>query len=118
MCDIRVAMKKRYLATRQVREFIATQPPGIQAEYVKLVERIETDGYLIEPFGKKLDRDMFEMRLRRGRQVRVVYFYHMGNRVIGVQAFVKKTQKTPPQELAQARRVKRRIEDGDYDEEG
>ena len=50
--------------------------------------------------------------------MRVVYFYHMGNRVIGVQAFVKKTQKTPPQELAQARRVKRRIEDGDYDEEG
>ena len=27
-------MKKAYLATRQVREFIATQPLGIQAEYV------------------------------------------------------------------------------------
>lgn len=111
-------MKKRYLATRQVREFIATQPSGIQAEYVKLVERIETDGYLIEPFGKKIERNLFEMRLRRGRQVRVVYFYHMGNRVIGVQAFMKKTQQTPPRELSQARQVKRRIEDGDYDEEG
>ena len=111
-------MKKRYMAARQVREFIATQPPGIQAEYVKLVERIETDGYLIEPFGKKLDRNLFEMRLRRGRQVRVVYFYHMGNRVIGVLAFVKKTQQTPGRELVQARRVKRRIEDGDDDEEG
>jgi len=111
-------MKKQYLATQQVREFIAAQHSAIQAEYVKLVERIETDGCLIEPFGKKLDRDLFEMRLRRGRQVRVVYFYHIGNRVIGLQAFVKKTPQTPPQELAQARRVMRRIEDGDYDEEG
>ena len=111
-------MKKQYLATWQVREFIAIQSPGLQAEYVKLVERLETDGYLIEPFGKKLDRHLFEMRLRRGRPVRVVYFYHTGNRVIGVHAFVKKTQQTPLQELAQARRVKRRIEDGDYDEEG
>jgi phage-related protein len=111
-------MKKRYLATRQVREFIGAQPLEIQAEYVKLVERLETDGYLIEPFGKKLDRNLFEMRLRRGRQVRVVYFYHTGNSVIGLHAFVKKTQQTPPRELAQAGRVKRRIEDGDYDEEG
>lgn len=118
MCDIRPVTKKRYLATRQVREFIATQPPEIQAEYVKLVERIETDGYLIEPFGKKLDRQLFEMRLRRGRQVRVVYFYHSGDRVIGLRAFVKKTQQTPPRELAQARQAKRKIEAGDYDEEG
>ena len=118
MCDIGAVMKKRYLATLQVREFIATQPTGIQAEYVKLVERIETDGYVIEPFGKKLDRNLFEMRLRRGRQVRVVYFYHTSNRVIGVHAFVKKTQQTPLRELAQARRVKRGIEEGDYDEEG
>ena len=117
MCDIGQVLKKRYLATRQVREFVATQPPETQAEYVKLVDRIETDGYLIEPFGKKLDRNLFEMRLRRGRQVRVVYFYHMGNRVIGVHAFVKKTQQTPPRELTQARRVQRSIEGGDYDEE-
>jgi phage-related protein len=118
MCDIKRAMRKQYLATRKVREFIAIQSHEIQAEYVKVVERIETDGYLIEPFGKKLDRNLFEMRLRRGRQVRVVYFYHAGDRVIGVHAFVKKTQQTPLRELAHARRVKRMIEDCDYDEEG
>jgi len=117
MCDITKSMKKWYLATRQVRDFIAAQQPGLQAEYLKLVERVESDGYLIEPFGKKLGHELFEMRLRRGRQVRVVYFYHAGNRVIGVHAFVKKTQKTPPRELAQALRVKRSIETGDYDEE-
>jgi len=115
MCDIR-ALKKQYLATRQVREFIATQPYESQAEYVKVVERIETDGYLIEPFGKKLDRDLFEMRLRRGRQIRVVYFYCQNNRVIGVHAFVKKTQQTPLRELAHARRIMKMIKESGYDE--
>jgi phage-related protein len=113
-----VVIRKQYLATRQVREFVAAQPSEIQVEYVKLVERIESDGYLIEPFGKKLDRDLFEMRLRRGRQVRVVYFYHLDDSVVGVHAFVKKSQQTPPRELTQARRVMRAIEEGDYDEEG
>jgi len=117
MCDSGRVIKKRYLATRQVRDFIAAQKAEIQAEYVKSVERLETEGYLIEPFGKKLGDDLFEIRLRRGRQVRVVYFYHVDNRVIGVHAFVKKTQQTPPRELAQARRVKRSIEAGDYEEE-
>jgi phage-related protein len=117
MCDTGSLQKKKYLATRKVREFIATQPSEIQTEYVKLVERIESDGHLVEPFGKKLDRNLFEMRLRRGRQVRIVYFYYMGNRVIGVHAFVKKTQQTPQRELSQALRVRRIIEDGDYDED-
>jgi len=117
MCDSEHAMKKQYLATLQVRNFIAEQPAEIQIEYLKLVERVEKDGYLIEPFGEKLFNNLFEMRLRRGRQIRVVYFYHMGSRVIGVHAFAKKTQQTPLRELAQAQRVQRLIEAGDYDED-
>ena len=116
MYDNQHALKKSYLATRQVREFIEAQSNGIQAEYVKVVERIETDGYLIEPFAKKLEANLFEMRLRRGQQVRIVYFYHAGNSVIGVHAFTKKTQQTPLRELAQARRVKRMIEEGNHEE--
>lgn len=30
------------------------------------MERLETDGFHVEPFGKKLERDRFEMRMRRG----------------------------------------------------
>ena len=107
--------KKRYAATKKVREFIASQPDEVQAEYVKLVERLERDGHLIEPFGKKLDRDLFEMRIRRGRQVRVIYVYLADPWVVGVHAFVKKSQHTPLQELAQARRVQRQIEEGHHE---
>ena len=44
MCDTQSVMKKQYLATRQVRDFIAEQTFETQAEYLKLVERIEVVG--------------------------------------------------------------------------
>ena len=108
--------KKEYLAVRQVREFMATQPELCQAEYLAIVERLERDGYLIEPFAKKVARDLFEIRIRRGRQVRVFYCYDVGDLVVGVHAFVKKTQKTPQQELKQARRVVAALRRGEYHE--
>ncbi len=46
--------KKSYAAVKKVREFIAEQPDEVQAEYLKIVEFLEADGRLIEPFGKRL----------------------------------------------------------------
>ena len=109
-------MKKRYVAVKRVREFIAVQLVECQAEYLVMVEKLEEDGYLIEPFAKKLEKGLFEMRIRRGRQVRVLYCYEDGDLVVGVHAFVKKTQKTPLREMKQARRVAAAIRNGDYDE--
>jgi len=109
-------MKKTYIAVRQVRVFIAGQPPECQVEYQNIVDRLERDGYLVEPYAKKVGTDLFEVRVRRERQVRVLYFYHRGNLVFGVHAFVKKTQRTPKHEMEQAARVMRLIRRGDYDE--
>ena len=109
--------KKSYAAVKKVREFIAEQPEEVQAEYLKIVEFLEADGRLIEPFGKKIDRELFEIRVRRGRQVRVLYFYFLDDLVIGVHGFVKKSQKTPQDEIKQARRVMTRIQRGEYEDE-
>ena len=109
-------MKKRYMAVRGVREFMAAQPEECQAQYLALVERLERDGFLIEPFAKKMERNLFEIRIRRGRQVRVLYCYHTGDSVVGVHAFVKKTQKTSQREIRKARRIVAAIERGEYDE--
>ncbi len=109
--------KKRYAAVKKVREFIDQQADEVQAEYVKIVEILEAEGRLIEPFGKKIDRDLFEIRMRRGKQVRVLYFYFSDDLVIGVHGFVKKSQKTPPNEIKQAKRVMTRIKRGEYEDE-
>ncbi len=108
--------KKQYIAVRRVREFMATQPDECQAQYLAMVERLEQDGYLVEPFAKKVDKDLFELRVRRGRQVRVLYCYDDGDVIVGLHAFVKKTQKLPQQELKQAKRMLLAIRNGDYDE--
>lgn len=109
-------VKKYYTAVRKLRQFIDAQSDEVQAEYLKLVEQLEKDGRLVEPFGKKLDKGLFEMRIRRGGQVRVLYFYKEKEYVVGVHGFVKKTQKTPPQELKQAMRVMGLVKRGEYNE--
>jgi len=70
----------------------------------------------IEPFGKKLKRDLFEIRIRKGGNVRVFYFYAENNYVIGVHAFVKKSQDTPIQEIRKAEKTISLIKRGEYNE--
>jgi len=108
--------KKQYVAVKRVRAFMAEQPEECQALYLAMVERLEQDGYLVEPFAKKIDSEIFELRVRRGRQVRVLYCYDDGDLIVGLHAFVKKTQKLPQQELKQAKRMLLAIRNGDYDE--
>ncbi len=98
----------------KVRKFIEAQPAGCQVEYQAIVDRLEADGFLVEPYGKKLEPELFEMRIRSGRQIRVFYFYHAGDIVFGIHAFAKKTQRTPAHELKQARRIIKMIKQGDY----
>ena len=108
--------KKIYIAVKKLRQFIESQSEEVQAEYVKIVEQLEKDGRLVEPFGKKLDKSLFEMRIRRGGQARILYFYQEKEYVVGVHGFVKKTQKTPQKELKQAMRVMGQVKRGEYNE--
>ena len=108
--------KKTYAAVKQVRDFIEQQNDTVKMEYANLVNRIEKDGFLIEPFGKKLKRDLFEIRIRKGGNVRVFYFYAENDYVIGVYAFVKKSQNTPIQEIKKAEKTISLIKRGDYNE--
>jgi len=109
-------IKKKYIAVKKVLQFVESQPNEVQAEYLKLIEQLEKDGRLVEPFGKKLDKNLFEMRIRRGGQVRILYFYHEKEYVVGVHGFIKKTQKTPQRELKQAMRVMSLLKRGEYNE--
>ncbi len=108
--------KKRYIAVKQVQKFIAKQPDMCQVEYLAIVEQLEMDGFLVEPYAKKIDKDLFEIRIRRGRQVRVLYYYNIDDLIIGVHAFVKKTRTTPIREIKQAHKVISKILRGEYNE--
>ncbi len=51
-----------------------------------------------EPYSKKLGKNLYELRIRGGEEVRVFYTFK-NNEIILFHAFVKKKQKTPLKEL-------------------
>ena len=99
-----MSKKKTYIEDDSVAEFIAAQPLAVQAKYHALVDKLEEHGRLAEPDAKRLDDNLFEIRIRVGATVRVIYCYLEGNLIYGAHGFVKKSQQTPLHELRCARR--------------
>jgi len=91
---------------------IAALPADMQARFVRLAERVESAGLqsLSEPHVKHLEGKLWELRLTgRDGIARALYVIAIGQRVIVVRAFVKKTQKTPRAELELALRRAKEI---------
>lgn len=60
---------------------------------------------LREPYSKSLDDGIFELRAKVGSDIsRVLYFFYYEGRIILTNGFVKKTQKTPQNEIALAKK--------------
>jgi phage-related protein len=81
---------------------IAALPEDMQARFLRLVERITAAGLqsLSEPHVKHLEGKLWELRLTgRDGIARALYVTAIGQRVVVVRAFVKKTQKTPRAEI-------------------
>jgi phage-related protein len=81
---------------------IAALPMDMQARFLRLVERITAAGLqsLSEPHVKHLEGKLWELRLTgRDGIARALYVTAIGQRVIVVRAFKKKTQKTPRSEI-------------------
>jgi len=81
---------------------IAALPADMQAQFLRLAERIGQAGLesLSEPHVKHLEGKLWELRLTgRDGIARALYVTAIGRRVVVVRAFVKKTQKTPRAEI-------------------
>ena len=101
-----MATKKQIVITAQATEFIYDQPLAVITRFMALIKTIEADGRLVPPDGKKVDSDLFEMRVKaEGSQYRVFYCYAVGNLVYVLNGFVKKTQKAPKQEIRKAHSI-------------
>lgn len=81
---------------------IAALPADMQARFLRFAERIASAGLqgLGEPHVKHLEGKLWELRLTgRDGTARALYVTAIGQRVIVVRAFVKKTLKTPRAEI-------------------
>ena len=64
----------------------------------------EYGNQLREPYSKHLDDGIFEIRCKVGSNItRVLYFFYYEGKIILTNGFVKKTQKTPPEQIKTAK---------------
>lgn len=87
-----------------VEQFVLKLPAGLSAKYFHLTElMLEFGANLGLPHTKPMSNGLFELRVKGKEGIaRVFYCTKVGKRIIMVHAFIKKTPKTPPNELRKA----------------
>lgn len=98
----------------RVKNDIESWPDGILADYARLVELLMEFGpNLRMPHSRPMGDGLFELR-PRGREGigRAFYCFVVGQRIVILHAFVKKTQDTPDNELRLARKRMKEVRNG------
>jgi len=92
-----------YFHTR-VKAEIESWPDGVLADYARTIELLIEFG-LRMPHSRAMGGGLFELRVRGREGIgRAFYCFVVGQRIVILHGFIKKTQETPEQELRLARK--------------
>ncbi len=96
-----------------LQEEILALPAGFLGRYLRYTDRMEIYGPdLGMPHTRSMGDGLFELRLKASEGIaRVFYCTLIGKRIVMLHQFTKKTQRTPPRELAIARRRMKEVKD-------
>jgi len=94
---------------KPAEEFLDKLDNKMRAKMIRVIQTFKAKGTeLREPYSKHLDDGIFEFRSQVGNNIsRVLYFFIVGRRAILTHGFIKKTNKTPPDEIQKAKRYRR-----------
>jgi phage-related protein len=98
----------------RIKAEIESWPDGILADYARMVELLmEFWPNLRMPHSRAMGGGLFELK-PRGREGigRAFYCFVVGQRVVILHAFIKKTQETPEQELKFAWKRMKEVQNG------
>ena len=99
---------------KRVKAEVEGWPVGIMADYARIAELLMEFGpNLRMPHSRAMGDGLFEVR-PRGREGigRAMYCFVVGQRIVILHAFIKKTRSTPKQELKIARNRMKEIQNG------
>lgn len=93
---------------------IESWPVDVVADYARLIELLAEHGPSLRlPHSRAFGDGLFELRPRgRSGIGRAFYCFLLGQRVVIVHAFIKKTQETPDRELKLARKRIKDLQNG------
>jgi phage-related protein len=91
--------------TEAIESFVLGLPAGLLARYLRLTDMMLKFGaHLGMPHTRAMSNGLFELRIKGKEGVaRVFYCTLVGQRIVMLHGFVKKSEKTPPKELKRAR---------------
>src|ERR1700723_417109 len=91
------------------RELIDSLDDKAAARIDAFIDRLRVYGNRMQgKFVKKLTDDIFELRVKQfDRIFRVLFFYQPGMLIVITSGFQKKTEQTPPAEIAKAEQLKK-----------
>ncbi len=94
--------------TIPVEEIILSLNEKMQAKVFHEFELLEYFGNeLREPHSKQLGDGIFELQIKFASNItRVFYFFYVGKKIILTNGFTKKTKKTPPEQIALAKKYR------------
>jgi phage-related protein len=102
--------------SEELQRAILKLPPGMQARYIHLTERMLAFGSnLGMPHTRPMGKGLFELRMKSKEGIARVFFCDLpGRQIMMLHVFVKKSAKTPAKELKIARARMKEIK-GDAD---
>ena len=86
-----------------LESFIGLLEKSTIAKVLRTIDLLETFGNRLGlPHSKKIERDIFELRIRGRQEVRLFYAFYR-QEIILLHGFVKKSQRIPQKEIEVAR---------------
>ena len=91
-----------------VNDFLLSLNEKMRAKAAKEIRILSEYGNkLREPYSKHIQEGIFELRIKFASDIsRIFYFFFDGNKIILTNGFIKKTQKTPKEEIEKAIKYK------------
>ena len=91
-----------------VKDFLIGLDNKMRAKMIRMLVMLQENGPAIRmPYSEELEDGIFELRAKVGSDIsRVLYFYDKDQIVILTNGFVKKSQKTPHQEIITAKKYR------------
>ncbi|OGH69107.1 MAG: hypothetical protein A3I29_04560 [Candidatus Magasanikbacteria bacterium RIFCSPLOWO2_02_FULL_44_11] len=88
---------------KSIGVFINTLDRSAATKVLRTINLLERFGSQLKmPHSKKIDRDLFELRIRGQQEIRLLYTFYKDGAIL-LHGFIKKTEKMPLRELLTAR---------------